>query len=143
MKRGFTLLEMIVATLIMGIAVVGMLSGITGSLRNASRLMERDRVTLLARSKMNELLADRAMPRDVVLSGPFHPAATGGVEAGWQARVSTFRRPPRPAPGLLALDRIELEVWWAAAGQRRTLALEGYRTHTLRKEDLPPVEAPQ
>jgi prepilin-type N-terminal cleavage/methylation domain-containing protein len=39
MKRaGFTLLEMMVATVIMGIAVVGLLSGISSSMRNAAKL---------------------------------------------------------------------------------------------------------
>ena len=37
-KRGFTLLEMIVATTIMGIAVAGLMSGISSSTRNAARL---------------------------------------------------------------------------------------------------------
>ena len=37
-KRGFTLLEMIVATTIMGIAVAGLMSGISSTTRNAARL---------------------------------------------------------------------------------------------------------
>ena len=37
-RSGFTLLEVMVATLIMGIAVVGLIVGLTQSVKNASRL---------------------------------------------------------------------------------------------------------
>ena len=93
-ERGFTLLEMIVATTIMAIAVVGLLSGISGATRNAARLRDYDRVVQLARLRMNELLVDQRLPRDTVLAGAFDPAQTGGLEAGWQARLTTFEMPP-------------------------------------------------
>src|SRR5689334_5199118 len=114
---------MIVATLIMGIAIVGTLSAISTSLRNGARLMDRDRAVLLARSKMNELMVDRMVPRDVVVSGRFDPSVAGGKEAGWQARVTVFERPRNAPPGTNVLDRIELEVWWDAGADRRTFRL--------------------
>ena len=49
---------MIVATTIMAIAVVGLLSGIAASTRNAARLREYGRAVQLARLRMNELLVD-------------------------------------------------------------------------------------
>ncbi len=58
-RRGFTLLEVMVASLIMGIAVAGVLSGLAGAARNASRLTDYDRATLVAKQKMDELLLDR------------------------------------------------------------------------------------
>ena len=57
-QRGFTLLEVMVAALVMGIAVAGVLSGLAGAARNAARLTEYDRATLVAKQKMDELLAD-------------------------------------------------------------------------------------
>ncbi len=138
-KRGFTLLEMIVATAIMGIAVVGLLSGISGATHNAARLRDYDRVVQLARLRMNELLLDPRLPRDTVVNGPFDPALTGGLDAGWQARLSTFEMPPVMAPGQMALDRIQLEVWWMSGERRRTFALDAFRSHILRPEDIPPV----
>jgi len=136
-RAGFTLLEMLVATLIMGVAVVGTLSAIATATRNGSRLMEHDRAVLLARSKLNELLADPNLPVDRVLSGEFHPAQTGGRQAGWLARVSVFDRPPRAGPGSLVLDRLELEVWWSGGGDRRTYTLSGYRMRMLTQRDFP------
>ena len=134
--RGFTLLEMLVATLIMGIAVIGLMGEISASMRNATRVTERDRAALLARSKMDELLLDPQFPVDTPVQGTFDRSLTGGVEGGWQARLTRFEMPPSPAPGQQCLDRMQLEIWWMAGSERRTFALGGYRAHVLRPEDL-------
>jgi general secretion pathway protein I len=135
-QRGFTLLEMMVATLIMGIAVIGLMGEITASMRNASRVTNRDRAALLARSKIDELLLDPQFPVDTPVEGPFDPSLTGGVAGGWRARLARFEMPPSPAPRQQSLDRMTLEIWWMAGGERRTFAMSGYRTHVLRAEDL-------
>ncbi len=126
MKRGFTLLEMLVATLIMGIAVVGLLSNISTSMRNGARVIEQDRVVMLARRTMDALLVDDTLPYDQVSEGRFDPAKTG-VEGGWRARLTRFEEPPGVQPGMPVLDRIELEVWWRSGPRRRSLQLEAYR----------------
>jgi general secretion pathway protein I len=136
--RGFTLLEMIVATTIMAIAVVGLLSGISGATRNAARLRDYDRAVQLARLRMNELLADPRLQQNVISSGPFDPSLAGGLDAGWSARVTTFESSPNAAPGELALDRIELEIWWMSGQQRRTFTLDSYRRRAIRPEDVAP-----
>ena len=141
-KRGFTLLEMVVATLIMAIAVVGLLSGISGATRNAARLRTYDRAVQLARLRMNDLLMDYTMPRETPVSGTFDPVLTGGVESGWRARLSNFEMPPVPAPGQLALDRIELEVWWASGNGHRSLTVDAFRSRTLTPGDVA-MGAPQ
>jgi len=138
-KRGFTVLEMIVATTIMGVAVVGLLSGISASSRNAARLREYGRAVQLARLRMNELLADPTLPRNLVLTGKYDPALAGGLDAGWQARLTNFEAPPQSAPGQMVLDRIELEIWWMAGAQRRTFTLDGFRPRVLKAEDFIPV----
>jgi len=135
-ERGFTLLEVLVATTIMGIAITGLLSGIAGATRNAARVRDHDRAVQLARLRMNELLVDFRLPRDVPVGGMFDPALTGGIEAGWQARLTNFELPPIMAPGQIALDRIGLEVWWNSGGQRRSLTLEAFRPRILKPEDI-------
>jgi general secretion pathway protein I len=130
-SRGFTLLEMLVATLIMGIAVVGLLSNISASLRNASRLTDYDRAAVLARQKMDELLLDQRLPLGMPLESSFDRAVTGGVEAGWRAQVTPFEALPDAGPGSDVLQRIELEIWWTNGGKRRTMNLEGFRRAKL------------
>jgi prepilin-type N-terminal cleavage/methylation domain-containing protein len=141
-NSGFTLLEMIVATTIMGIAVVGLLIGISGATRNAARLRDYDRVVQLARLRMNELLLDERLPRNTEIAGLFDPALAGGLNTGWRARVTLAEASPAPAPGDFALDRIQLEIWWMAGQQRRTFALDSYRRRTLRAEDIAPAVSP-
>jgi general secretion pathway protein I len=135
-QRGFTLLELLVATVIMGLAVAGLLSGISTSLRNAARLADYDRVTLLARAQMDALLLNPALPQFSILEGAFDPALVGGVRAGWRARATPFEMPQGRQVGTLVLERIELEVWWMAGEKRRTFTLDAYRRRPLRAGDL-------
>jgi general secretion pathway protein I len=132
-KRGFTLLEMLVATTVMGIAVAGLMSGISSSTRNAARLRDYDRVVQLARLRMNSLLTD---PRAGSGEGQFDPAITGGLECGCRAQVSVAEQMPGAAAGDYVLDHVQLEIWWMSGGQRRTFPLESYRRRTLRTEDV-------
>jgi general secretion pathway protein I len=136
--RGFTLLEMMVATVILAVAVVGVMAGISGALRNAARLTSYDRAVQLARQRMNDLLLDDRLPRNSVVEGPFDPQQAGGLDAGWRARVTLFEKPPALIVGEMGIDRIELEVWWVSGAQRRTFALDGYRPHALRAGDFTP-----
>lgn len=135
-ERGFTLLEMLVASTVMAIAIVGLLSSIAGATANAARLRDYDRVAQLARLRMNELVADDTIPPGANLGGDFDPALTGGMEAGWQARVTMAEMPPHPSTGQPALERIELEVWWVSGAKKRSFSLDAHRTHILGPGDL-------
>ena len=130
-QRGFTLLEMIVATTIMGIAVAGLLAGLSTSTRNAARLQDYDRAVQLGRVRMNELMLDRTLRHNSVVTGNFDPSQTGGLEAGWQARLTLYQLPPEVKPGETAIDRLELEIWWASGDHRRTFTLDAFRPRIL------------
>ena len=134
-QRGFTLLEALVATAIMGIAVAGVLSALASSSRNAARLTEYDRATLLARSKMDELLVDHTIRRKIPIEGSFDPAVSGGIPAGWRARILPYEAVPGAGPGNWVVDRIELEIWWMSGATRRSFTLEGFRRSLLQEGD--------
>jgi hypothetical protein len=118
---------MIVATLIMAVAVVGLLASISGAAHNAARLRDYDRAVQLARLRMNDILADPAAP----LAGAFDPDLTGGTEAGWAAQIEPFEMPPAPGPGAIVLDHVRLEIWWIESGRRRTFTIEGLRRRVI------------
>jgi general secretion pathway protein I len=135
-NRGFTLLEVLVATLIMAIAVTALLSNLSVSLRTASKLTDNDRAAMVARAKMDELLLDARIPHGVPLQGMLDPARTGWKSSGWRAVVRVFDAPPGVGVGAPVLERIGLEVWWEASAGRRSYALEAFRRGKMLPEDM-------
>ena len=131
LRDGFTLLEMIVATALMSLAVVGLLSLLSGTLSNARRIQEYDRAAMLARTKMNELLLLTPLPLGQLMGGQWD------ATTGWTARAEPFERPPNAFPGAFQLARINLEVRWVAGGQRKSVTLEGFRQVMI------PLETPR
>src|SRR5258706_62795 len=130
-SRGFTLLEVMVATTIMGIAVVTMLSALSTSVRNATRLTDYDRAVLIGRARMDALLSDPRLLPLTILEQPLDPSLLGGSRGGWRAQVSPFEQAPGGGRGL---DRVQLEIWWMAGNQRRSFGLEGFRRAARRTE---------
>ena len=130
-RHGFTLLEVLVATMIMGIAVVTLLTAISTSMRNAARLTEHDRMALLGRAKMDELLVDYNLPLEAEFDGQFAPANTGGPEAGYHVAMQVFEAPAQAASGSPILQRIALHVWWKDNVHLRSLDLEAFRRNLI------------
>ena len=127
-QKGFTLLEILVASAIMGIAVAGVMGGLANSTNIASRITQYDRAAILARMKMDELLADDAVPLNQRLMGDFRPQQTGGVQSGWQARVTPLEAATLEfAPGAVAVERVELQIWWMDGATKRSFSLEGIK----------------
>jgi hypothetical protein len=120
----------------MGIAVAGILGGLSTASRNAAKLTQIDRAALLAGQKMDEILVDPSIRRKQPLQGIFDRNMAGGTTAGWRAQVLPFEVAPGAAPGQWVLDRVELEVWWMDGPTRRTFNLEAFRRGILRPGDL-------
>ena len=135
-QAGFTLLEVLVATMILGIAVAGLMSNLTQSLSNVARITEHDRGVMLARQKMDELITAAKLPRNQIMEGRFDPSITGGIESGWRATVTLLDLPPAASAGAVAMDRIDLTVWWKLNEKTRTFAMEGIRRGVLDQRDI-------
>ncbi|HUQ91332.1 MAG TPA: prepilin-type N-terminal cleavage/methylation domain-containing protein [Bryobacteraceae bacterium] len=135
-RAGFTLLEMLVATTIMAIAVVGLLSSLSSSLRNAARLTDHDRAAIVGRRKMDELLLQVRLPRHQMIEGALVPAVDAGLQGGWRARMEPFEVPPNVQPGNAILERVECEIWWLDGARKRTYSLEGYKRTVLQTDDV-------
>jgi general secretion pathway protein I len=120
-QRGFTLLEILVATTVMGIAVVGLLSSLSTSMRNATHVTDADRAAQLARNKMEELISDDNLPYQASLQGSFDE------RTHWTAQIGPFETPPKFGPGAQVLQRVALVVWWQNGDNRREYPLEAYR----------------
>ena len=138
-EKGFSLLEVMVATFIMAVAVVALLSNLTTSLRNASRLTDYDRAALLARHKMDELLLVPRLPQMQVTGGQFDPSQASGLNATWRARASIFEFAPGAGPGAQILERVELQIHFQNGGRTKSFSMEGFRKRYLLPDEPPPV----
>jgi general secretion pathway protein I len=134
-QAGFTLLEVMVATVIMAIAVAGLLSNLHVSLRNTARLTDYDRATLFAQHKMDDLLAAAVLPNYQEVTGEYDPGSGNAEDGGWRALARPFEFPPNPQVGDKVLQRVELEIWWNNGDRRRTFTLEGFRQAVLSQAD--------
>jgi general secretion pathway protein I len=141
-RRGFTLIEVLVATLIMALAVTGLLSALSTSLRSASRLTDYDRASLLARQKLDELLIATKVPKLTPFEGTWAPEVTGGQQTGWRARITPFDMPPGATAGVPILERIELEIWWMYGEQRRSFKIEGFRRSIMTDDEAAATAIP-
>lgn len=122
-QAGFTLIEMLVATLIMAIAVTALMSNLSTSTNNLLRASDIDRLTALSKSKMDELIVQPGR-MDGVYEGVLDVDARGEVRGRWRAIVSVGAMAPN---GLDRLERIQLETWLQVGAKRRSLVLETFR----------------
>lgn len=138
-QHGFTLLEALVATAVLGIAVAALLGLLSGALRNAARLEAPERALLLGQSKLNELVSAGVEGNEQETSDlPFDQTIEGRWDDRfrWEARMTRFRSSPERRPGELLLARVELDVYWKTdaggrSGNERKLSFETYQ---LRRE---------
>ena len=123
-KNGFSLLEVAVATLLLGVAAAGMLNAIGSSVSATVATRDYSEASLLARSCMNELLARRALEPGTTLRGKHEPASE------WEAFVEPLEGFGADASGNI-LVRIQLDWRWTRGDERKSIRLEGYRRSRL------------
>lgn len=132
-RAGFTLLEVLVATTIMALAVATLLSALSTSLTNASRVTDADRAAVIAKRVMDDLIAAPQVARGQVLQGKLDPKESG-MEGTWRAQVDPFEPVPGEALGGDGIDRIAIEVSWGPGLVKKKFRLEGYRRAALPEE---------
>jgi general secretion pathway protein I len=141
-QSGFTLLEVLVATAILGTAVTALFSLLSGSLSNVERLRAPSRALMLAQSRMNELLSSGIdMPDGTSVPLPINQKIEGkwDDQFRWEAMATRYSPLPEVGQEPAAVVRIALNVYWKTAPSRpeKKLSLETYQ---LRQEPLEPLQ---
>jgi prepilin-type N-terminal cleavage/methylation domain-containing protein len=130
-QEGFTLLEVLVATVVLGASVAALLSLLSGSLSNARRLQAPEQALLLARSQLNALLAASEQGRAADPALPLGQRVRGRWNDGfrWEAEANRVSTPRAAVPGEAVLVRIQFDAFWSAGtdGSEKQLSLETYQ----------------
>lgn len=139
---GFTLLEILVATAILGAAVAALFGLLTGSLGNMRRLRGPSQALLVAQTRMNELLAAGINPgKDMPGTIPLDQKVEGQWDDHyrWEARATHFHPPEHLVPGQKIMVRFVVDVFWKPDPEKpeKKLSLESY---ALQLEPQPPVQ---
>jgi type II secretion system protein I len=105
LSPGFTLLEVLIATLLVGtvfVAVVGLLSQ---SLRNVDRMKPHERALLHAQEKMSEVLLREELEPGMV---------SGEWEDGyrWQVRITSSQPNPALQNASFDLFQVHVQISW-------------------------------
>ena len=115
-RRGFTLVELLVALTLLGVVGGTLLQLFHSGLRTARQAAEQSHAVLLARSKLTELQAYRHL-QPGTLSGSFDD------DYRWQAVLTPVADDDaRPSVRLQLLDLV-LTISWGEAGDARSFAL--------------------
>jgi general secretion pathway protein I len=112
---GFTLLEMLAALTVLALCAAAVAGGLAQSARALQQSQRSDRLSMAARSLLDELG-----------EGPLQPGQQQGVWDGVQWTLQVRREPTAPGP---ALYRLDLSV--AAGGRRQTFSTLQVRAQGL------------
>ena len=128
MKKGFTLLETLVAVAVLGAAVAAVMSTLSGALRNESRAEDYQRIVLLSRAQMNELLALPRWKDGQVWRDDWN------ASAWWKARSERVPEKPGASSQDRELIRLLLTASWKTTRGQKTLEFETVRLQVRRAE---------
>jgi len=117
MDDGFTLLEIIVATAILGLSMAMLLGIFTQTLGSADESRKRMEARVLAQTLMADALSARA---------PTSLRGTGEGGMTWRVSAGPYDA-GSAAPGALHAVKIEADVQWPSHGGEATLSLTTLR----------------
>ncbi len=131
-RRGFTLIEVLLAVAILGIGLCVIMELFAGGLRSAKVSEEYTKATLYGKMKMEELLAASDLAEGS-LAGSFDD------QFSWTAEVRiknpTFSTPPDPEPTLpIDLYQIVLKVTWSSVRGQKSIEIESLRAFRSAEE---------
>ena len=122
--HGFSLLEVLVATAILGFVVAAVMGGMSGSLRNLARAEGYEKAVLVARAELNRLLAEERLR-------PGRFEGRWDQDYRWEAVVERWNpRSPNPAASGVTLPPVLLvrfTVFWKGEGAEKSATFETSR----------------
>ncbi len=115
MRGGFTLVEVLAATLLIAIVLPSIMEGVAVATRSATAARHRNEATSLAQGKLSELVATGEW-QSGSLSGDFSP---DWPQYQWQATVQPWAADTTGA----GLQQLDLRVSWLDRNRQESIAL--------------------
>ena len=119
--HGFTLLEVLVAMALLGIAVAALMSGLSGSLRNLARTEAYEKAVLVGRAQLNRLLIEQTLV-------PGRLRGRWDETFRWEAEIRRWNPAGAAAgeqqPALPPLVLVTLTVFWKGASGEQCATFE-------------------
>jgi general secretion pathway protein I len=129
-RRGFTLIEVMVASAVLGIAATALFSLLSRSLSNIRTVEDLHHYQLAGQDVMNRVLLLSTLPPGGRFEGTLEPADTR-----WSVTVHPWipenfeEKPPN------AVVKIDVEVFWPGRAGERSVRLETVRAASLTYSD--------
>ena len=123
-RRGFTLLEVLIAAVVMGTTFVAVMGLLSQSLRNIERMKPQEVALLHARNKMSEMLLQESLLPDTT-AGQWEDGYRWQVQVRFEPTLAGApQAPQQKGPGALALFRIRVQIGWGQGAASKTYVLE-------------------
>jgi prepilin-type N-terminal cleavage/methylation domain-containing protein len=116
MNRGFTLIEVLVTLLLIGIVIPAIMHAITAAMTAGSAARNRNDAAQLAKSQMSLLLAGTRWQTSTSLSGDFSP---DWPQYHWQAEIQPWNQDTSG----MGIEQINLTISWADRGRTESMLL--------------------
>ena len=129
-NRGFTLIEVMVAAAVIGIAATALFALLSRSMVNVRKVQDLHHYQLAGEAVMNRVLLLSVLPPGGTIDGPVK-----GLDAHWAVKVTPW------IPAVLegnpgeAVMKIEVEILWPGKSGQRNVKLEAVKAAKLAYSD--------
>lgn len=128
-QRGFTLLEVMIAMVLVGTGIALAFTAVSSGTRLEAKMREQEAAVRLARAKLDEVLLN---PADFSLSAEDGTQRYAGADFGYRVKA---RRLPLVGEALRArlggqagwMEEVSIEVFWGPENQQQSYRLVTYR----------------
>ena len=128
-QRGFSLLEVLVAIVLLGFSYAGILGALSQGLKLARQAADQENAAILAHSLLEET---RALPKANIADSDDRGEVFGGTRYAYKIEVFDVpylgEPPPEKVQPPLELKRIVVDVHWGEGERQRHYQLDTFQT---------------
>jgi prepilin-type N-terminal cleavage/methylation domain-containing protein len=130
-RRGFTLIEVLVAASVLGIVATALFGLFGKSLSNLRKVEDLHRYELAAKDVMNRVLVMSSLPPSAVAQG-----VIDNLGATWTVNIAPWDPPTLEKKADQAVVKINVVVSWPGRSSQRSIELVSLRAAKIEAYDL-------